>query len=63
MFAICNRGALWEDMFETVEDAKDYAEMYCRDWEVDDFKDFMIVEIVPRTKVYIPPKRLVWKEV
>lgn len=61
MFAIYNNGGMWEDVFDSIEKAKEFAGMYCEDWEQSDFKDFRIVEIVPRLKVYVPPQKIVWE--
>lgn len=60
MFAVYNRGRMWDNVFDTIEEAKQYTKDWCADWEPEDFDNFTIVEIVPRVEAILPPAKIIW---
>lgn len=63
MYAIYNNHGLWENVFDSIEEAQVFVDEYCGDWDYSDFEDFMIVEIVPKLEIDIPPKKIIWKNI
>lgn len=58
MFGILDDyGYLYEATFKTIEDAKDYVEEMGEEYE-----NTVIVELIPRLKAFIPPKKISWEE-
>ena len=62
MFGILDSVGLYEETFNTIEEAKTFIEKKFKpsDSDYDDFKDIVIFEIVPKLKSYIPPKEITW---
>lgn len=63
MYAIYNNHSLWKNVFDSIEEAQAFVDKYCGDWDSSDFEDFMIVEIVPKLEIDIPPRRIIWKNI
>lgn len=62
MFGILDSVGIYEETFDTIEEAKDFIEKKFKPSgsDYDDFKDIVIFEIVPKLKSYIPPKEITW---
>lgn len=59
MFAFYRDGELWEEVFESIEEAMEYVEKTCSDWREEDLENCMVVEIVPRV---VPSMKIHWKK-
>ena len=55
-------GFLFEDVFDTIEEAQDYLERFYGGAS-EDIEGCIIYEIVPKLRVEIPPIKAIYKEI
>ena len=62
MFGIMVDEFMWEETFESVDEAKNYINQRWDEEEIREYDFVGVVEIVPHWQAVVPPVKMQWKE-